>query len=107
MGRRRVLLSREGAALMARAQVEIGRRLREAYDLAQPVSDRLTELVGKIEGFGVSHGFEIEAPRHKTLTRISQRPSRDSELRPAPMSGHVGPAPAAWADRPGRITGRP
>jgi hypothetical protein len=49
MRRNDVLLSRENAAHRAHVIAEIGRRLREEYDLAQPMPHRLAELVVKIE----------------------------------------------------------
>jgi len=49
MRRNGILLSRENAAHRGHVRAEIGRRLREEYGLAQPMPDRLTELVGKFE----------------------------------------------------------
>jgi hypothetical protein len=66
MGTNGVLLSRDDAARRAdaahRAQVlaEIGRRSREQYGLAQPMSDRLAELIGKIERSGSPTAVELK-----------------------------------------------
>ena len=50
MHRNGALLSRENADCMRQVRTEIGRRLRERYDAGKrPMSDRLAELVGKIQ----------------------------------------------------------
>jgi len=50
MPRNGVLISRENAERMRHVRAEIGRRLREQYDVsAGPMSDRLADLVKKLE----------------------------------------------------------
>ena len=47
-----VILSRDDAARRGQVLTEIGLRLKEQYDLGQPIPARLAELVGKIEKSG-------------------------------------------------------
>jgi hypothetical protein len=49
MGRNNVS-ARENAVHSAQVLKEIGRRLKDEYDIAQPLPDRLTDLLGQIEG---------------------------------------------------------
>lgn len=46
----RVLLSREKANRMKQVRAAIGRRLREEYESVQPLPNRLSDLLRKIEG---------------------------------------------------------
>ena len=49
MRRDSVLLMREKAACAQQIRASIGRRLRDEYDIAQPLPGRLVDLVTKIE----------------------------------------------------------
>ena len=46
---RKSALSREKTDRMKEVQAEVGRRLREEYGTAQPLPDRLTDLLREIE----------------------------------------------------------
>ena len=49
MRENRVLLSREKANCMKQVQAALGRRLKEEYDSVQPLPDRLSDLLRKLE----------------------------------------------------------
>jgi hypothetical protein len=49
MGKKNAVLSREKVAPTREVLAFIGRRLREQYEAPQPLSERLAELVSKIE----------------------------------------------------------
>jgi hypothetical protein len=49
MRRNRASLFREKAARVTEAQASIGRAMRLVYDVSQPLTDRLADLVSKIE----------------------------------------------------------
>jgi hypothetical protein len=49
MRRNRASLSREKAAHVTETQATIGRAMRLVYDVSQPLTDRLADLVRKIE----------------------------------------------------------
>ena len=63
MRRKTILLSRGTAVQRSQVLGEIGRRLRERYELAQPMPDRLAELVGKIEQSGSWTAVELKPAR--------------------------------------------
>jgi hypothetical protein len=61
MRRNRAALSREKAARVTEAQTSIGRQLRLEYDISQPLTARLSDLVRKIAQLQPAEG---ESQRH-------------------------------------------
>jgi hypothetical protein len=80
MHRTGILLSRENADRMRQVRAEIGRRLRERYDVGEwPMSDRLADLVRKIQHPSKPDEYRANAQECDRMAASSRSPNQKAK----------------------------